>query len=161
MRTDESSHLSSGKRIALYPGAFRPPHAAHMHAVQYLANHPDIDEVVIIISGRFRHIPGTDLALGPEVAEAIWQIYLEGLTNVRVVIASQTAVNYALDYFDKVLPDQTLLLYRRSGPSIWRFAILSNLSASKGNRYLCIDHHGAHGRFEDSFYSLACISSRC
>ena len=109
MRTDESSHLSSGKRIALYPGAFRPPHAAHMHAVQYLANHPDIDEVVIIISGRFRHIPGTDLALGPEVAEAIWQIYLEGLTNVRVVIASQTAVSYALDYFDKVLPDQTLL----------------------------------------------------
>lgn len=109
MTTHEPSYLSSGKRIALYPGAFRPPHAAHMYAIQYLANHPDIDEVIIIISGRFRHIPGTDLALGPEVAEAIWQIYLEGLTNVRVVIASQTAVSYTLDYFDKVLPDQTLL----------------------------------------------------
>lgn len=109
MKTHESSYLPLGKRIALYPGAFRPPHAAHMHAIQYLVNHSEIDEVIIIISGRFRHIPGTNLALGPEVAEKIWRIYLEGLTNVKVVIANQTAVSYAFDYFDKALPDQTLL----------------------------------------------------
>ena len=107
-KSQEPSQLPLGKRIALYPGAFRPPHAAHMHAIQYLAHHPDIDEVVVIISGRFRHISGTDLALGPDVAEAIWRIYLEGLTNVRVVIAKQTAVSFALNFFDQALPGQTL-----------------------------------------------------
>ena len=97
------------RTIALYPGAFRPPHAAHMHAVQHLLGRADIDEVVIIISNRARHIPSTDQALEVDIAAQIWAIYLQGLTNVRVEIATTTAIQHALAYFNHQQTGDTLL----------------------------------------------------
>ena len=99
---------NANKRIALYPGAFRPPHAAHMFAVQYLLARSDIDEVVIIISNRSRQIPGTCQALEAEVALKIWHIYLENFSNVQIVVALNTAIRAAMDYFDRVLPGDQL-----------------------------------------------------
>ena len=96
------------RRIALYPGAFRPPHAAHFRAVQYLINRPDIDEVIIIISSRSRQIPGTDQALDPGIADKVWKIYLQGLRKVRVEIAATTAIHHALQYFTKARPNDFL-----------------------------------------------------
>lgn len=95
--------------IALYPGAFRPPHAAHLKAVLDLARRPDVDEVIVIISNRCRSIPGTTKALGPDVARRIWSIYLQGMKKVRVEIASHTSVKHALGYFARVESGDTLL----------------------------------------------------
>ncbi|MDR4517722.1 MAG: phosphotransferase [Nitrosomonas sp.] len=104
----ETRRSNASKRIALYPGAFRPPHAAHMFAVQYLLARADIDEVVIIISNRSRQIPGTCQALEAEVALKIWRIYLENFSKVQIVIAAKTAIRTAMDYFDQALPGDQL-----------------------------------------------------
>jgi len=36
-----------GKRIALLPGGFKPPHAGHYELAKHLASLPDIDEVIV------------------------------------------------------------------------------------------------------------------
>lgn len=100
---------SKGRRIALYPGAFRPPHAAHYAAVRHLLALPQIDEVVVIIANRCRVIPGTTQAFDTEVAQRVWAMYLQGVENVRVEISPHNAVVHALGYFTKVQSEDTLL----------------------------------------------------
>ncbi len=100
---------TEGRCIALYPGAFRPPHAAHLTAVLDLALRPGVDQVVVIISNRCRSIPGTTKALDADVARRIWSIYLQGVAKVRVEVASHTSVKHALGYFDRVETGDTLL----------------------------------------------------
>jgi hypothetical protein len=39
-----------GKRIALFPGKFKPPHRGHFDYVNKIAKRPDVDEVVVLIS---------------------------------------------------------------------------------------------------------------
>lgn len=97
-----------GRHIALYPGAFRPPHAAHFLAVRDLASRPHLDEVVVIISNRCRPIPGTTKALSADVAQQVWAIYLEDMEKVRVEIAQDTAVRHAMSYFERVTVGDTL-----------------------------------------------------
>ena len=71
-----------GKRIALFPGKFKPPHRGHFDYVNKIAKRPDVDEVVIMISP-------VDY---PEVSNAqslrIWEEYLEnGEPNITAKIA--------------------------------------------------------------------------
>lgn len=99
---------AKGRHIALYPGAFRPPHAAHFLAVRNLVSRPHLDEVVVIISNRCRPIPGTTKALSADVAQQVWAIYLEGMEKVRVEIAQDTAVRHAMSYFERVTVGDTL-----------------------------------------------------
>ena len=102
-----------GRRIVLFPGAFRPPHKAHFNTVASLSARADIDEVVIIITNRCRHIPGTDSVLENQIAEQIWGLYLQDLntsnTSIRVEIAAQSAVKHALGYFETSQQADTLL----------------------------------------------------
>ena len=87
--------------VALFPGAFRPPHRAHYQSVRHLAARADIDEVVVIVSNRCRHIPETDKALEPDLALRIWAIYLRGMDKVRVELAEDSAVRHALAYLEQ------------------------------------------------------------
>jgi len=124
-----------GRRIALYPGAFRPPHAAHFVAVRHLLTLPQIDEVVVIISNRCRLIPGTTLALDATIAQRIWAIYLQGIEKVRVEVASHTAVGHAFEYFDHVDVGDTLLFCLGEADISQgddRFRNLINLSQQSG-----------------------------
>jgi Phosphotransferase enzyme family len=105
---DKEAGIAS-RCIALYPGAFRPPHAAHLTAVLDLAVRPDVDQVVVIISNRCRSIPGTTQALDADVARQIWSIYLHGIPKVRIEVAPHTSVKHALGYFDRVATGDTLL----------------------------------------------------
>ncbi|MDH3504182.1 MAG: phosphotransferase [Nitrospirota bacterium] len=98
-----------GRCIALYPGAFRPPHKAHLLAVHYLLEQPFVDEVIVVISNRCRLIPGTSQALDAAIAFQIWTLYLQGLERVRIEVASHNAVDHALNYFSKVTADDTLV----------------------------------------------------
>lgn len=106
---DPRRHPQRPRRLVLFPGAFRPPHRAHYETVNYLSHQPDIDEVVIIISNRSRHIPGTTWVLEPSVAEKIWTIYLGGKNKVRVEIAELSAVSHALKYFARVREGDQLM----------------------------------------------------
>jgi len=74
-----------------------------------LASRPDIDQVVVIISNRCRHIPGTTKALGIGVAEKIWSIYLRDVAGVRVEVAPYSAVKHAIGYFQRVRAGDVLL----------------------------------------------------
>ena len=38
-----------GKKVALLPGGFKPPHAGHYRLAKELSSLPDIDEVIVII----------------------------------------------------------------------------------------------------------------
>ena len=82
---------SKGRCIALFPGAFRPPHRAHFAALLNLVLRPDIDEVVVIITNRCRNIPGTTKVLDTDIAEHIWAIYLQDMEKVRVEVAPGSA----------------------------------------------------------------------
>lgn len=102
------SENRQGRCMALYPGAFRPPHAAHFAAVRALLDRPAIDEVVVIISNRCRPIPGTTYVLDAALALRVWALYLEGIERVRVEVAPCTAIRHALEYFHRVPPGSTL-----------------------------------------------------
>ena len=74
------------RKIAVFPGAFKPPHKGHMNVVEHFA---DIaDQVVILISPLDRKTPaGKSIDKG--VSEKIWQIYIDakGIGN-KVSIGS-------------------------------------------------------------------------
>ncbi len=121
--------------IALFPGAFRPPHKAHYTAVAHLAGRTDIDEVVVVIANRHRHLPGTNLMMGPEVAVAVWEIYLRCLDKVRVVTAPGSAVGHALEWFGRAAPgDHLLFCVGESdlGQGDRRFASIGNQPDPRG-----------------------------
>ncbi|MCE7986883.1 MAG: hypothetical protein DYG89_37390 [Caldilinea sp. CFX5] len=127
--------LGRGRTIALFPGAFRPPHVAHFAAVQSLLQQPTIDEVVIIIADRNRLIPGTTQALPAQVAQAIWSIYVADMARVRVEIAPHAAITHALSYFTRVTPADRLLFCigeADQGRGDDRFTDMAALSARTG-----------------------------
>ena len=135
LETFQSQNTTRGRCIALYPGAFRPPHAAHFIAVRHLLSLPEIDEVVVIISNRCRPIPGTTLALDATISQHIWSIYLRGIENVRVQVASHTAVGQAFAYFDHAEAGDRLLFCLGESDSSHgddRFRHLKNLSTKSG-----------------------------
>ncbi len=78
---------SSGRRIALVPGAFKPPHRGHLEMVQHYADLAD--QVVVMVSPLPRKTP-SGKAIGFEVSKAIWEIYLRdvGLQDKVSVIRS-------------------------------------------------------------------------
>ena len=98
-----------GRCTALFPGAFQPPHEAHLAAALHLAGRDDVDQLVVIITNRCRGIPGTHRSLDAAVSQRIWQIYLAGVTKARIEIAPHTAVAHALSYIERAQPGERLL----------------------------------------------------
>ncbi len=100
---------AKGRRIALFPGAFRPAHKVHLAAILELAARPDIDEVVVIVANRCRCIPGTTKALDADVAHRVLTLCLHGVAKVRLEIAPHNAVAHALAYLHRAAAGDTLL----------------------------------------------------
>ncbi len=98
-----------GRRIALYPGAFRPAHKVHLAAIFGLVARPDVDEVVVIIANRCRTLPGTTLVLDAGVALEVLLICVRGVAKVRVEVAPHNAVTHALGYLEHAKAGDTLL----------------------------------------------------
>ena len=118
------------RTVALFPGAFRPPHLNHYETVRRLAERTDVDEVVIIISNRARPVPGTRLVLDVDLAVGVWEVYLRHHPNARVEVAPAGGVRHALDLVDDAAPGERRLLRtppRLPGvlalPSAMRFAV--------------------------------------
>lgn len=105
--------------IALYPGAFKPPHRGHFNVVKSLldgsyngtiydkenfkekgaellkgtsSNKPKIDKVVILVGGGERN------GITKQESEAIWKIYTKYLGNVEIVDGQKNPMFAAKDY---------------------------------------------------------------
>ncbi len=73
------------RRVAIVPGAFKPPHRGHLEMVEHYADLAD--EVVILVSPLPRKTP-SGVGIGFEISKAIWDVYLRdaGLSDrVRVI----------------------------------------------------------------------------
>ena len=76
-----------GRKVALLPGGFKPPHAGHYGLAKELSSDPDIDEVVVIIGKkpRFSEIdPQTSVTA--DQSKSIWDIYTRNDENIKVRI---------------------------------------------------------------------------
>ena len=82
--------LSTGK-IALYPGAFKPPHRGHFDVVQQLVNRPDISEVQIVVSAKDRQGISLDQSLN------IWELYITLLGPKVNLLKEGRPVTYTID----------------------------------------------------------------
>lgn len=79
------------KKVALYPGAFKPPHKGHFELVQRLSKVSD--EVLIIISPIARD------GITAEQSLSAWKLYLPFLPKAKVVISNVSSpVSYVYDY---------------------------------------------------------------
>jgi hypothetical protein len=68
----------TGKRVALIPGGFKPPHAGHYMLAKYFANKKDIDEVYVIVSTKPRPPVTVDAAM------KLWNLYTKDMPKVKV-----------------------------------------------------------------------------
>ena len=88
-KTNESLNVNAeviteedGKRIALFPGKFKPPHRGHLDYVNEIAKRPDVDEVIILIS------PVDYPEVSNKQSLAIWNEYLKNAeSNITAKIA--------------------------------------------------------------------------
>ena len=63
------------RKIAVFPGAFKPPHRGHMNVVEELLEQ-GVDQVVILVSRLDRKTPA-GRPVNRSVSERIWQIYID------------------------------------------------------------------------------------
>lgn len=131
--------IEKDKNIALFPGSFKPPHAAHFAAIEFLLSNPNIDCLVIVISNRSRRLPATHLGFDAQAAKLLFEKII-GFSNldrerIRIEIASHRAIDHALTYFGKVKPQSKLYFClgsadAQAGDS--RFNQLNDLSQQYG-----------------------------
>jgi len=92
----------NGKRVALIPGGFKPPHAGHYDLVKHVADMDEVDEARVIIGKNSRCYKG--LCITAEQSKAIWDMYTEGDPNISVGI--QVGKTPVADVYD-MIEDQT------------------------------------------------------
>ncbi len=68
----------NGKRVALIPGGFKPPHAGHFMLAKHFANKEDIDEVIVVVSTKSRPPVTVDMAV------KLWEIYTKDFPKIKV-----------------------------------------------------------------------------
>ena len=76
-----------GKRVALLPGGFKPPHAGHYALAKYLSNEPDIDEVIVII-GKNPRLSELEpkIVVTAEQSQNLWNLYTKDDPNIKIRI---------------------------------------------------------------------------
>ena len=102
-----------GKRIALFPGKFKPPHRGHFDYVNKIAKRPDVDEVIVLIS------PVDYPEVSNEQSLRIWEEYLEnGEPNITAKIADYRSPVQAVYEFvadpKSAIDGDTVLLVKSS-----------------------------------------------
>lgn len=91
-------------KIAIYPGAFKPPHKGHFQVVKKLVDRDDISEVVIAVSPKDRGGVSLNQAL------KVWELYVNLLgPKVKVISTEGSPVYYTLNTI-KNNPDQDFVV---------------------------------------------------
>tara|TARA_R110000765_G_scaffold215108_1_gene319987 strand:+ start:3788 stop:5776 length:1989 start_codon:yes stop_codon:yes gene_type:complete len=71
-----------GKRIALIPGGFKPPHAGHFMLAKHFANKEGVDEVRVIVSTKPRPPVTVNMAI------KLWELYTKDFPKIKVQAGS-------------------------------------------------------------------------
>lgn len=91
-------------KIAIYPGAFKPPHKGHFQVVKLLVDRDDISEVVVAVSSKERG------GISLEQSLKIWELYNNILgPKVKIVPTEGSPVAYTLSSI-KNNPDQEFVV---------------------------------------------------
>tara|TARA_R110002060_G_scaffold23166_14_gene31379 strand:- start:6161 stop:8212 length:2052 start_codon:yes stop_codon:yes gene_type:complete len=88
-----------GKKVALLPGGFKPPHAGHYGLAKLLASNSDIDEVIVIIGKKPRESEvEPKITVTAQQSKNIWDLYTKNDENIKVRIQeSRTPVEDVYD----------------------------------------------------------------
>ena len=78
---------ASGKKVALLPGGFKPPHAGHYGLAKLLAAEPGIDEVIVIVgkNPRFSEVE-PKIEITAQQSKNLWDLYTRKDENIKVRI---------------------------------------------------------------------------
>jgi cytidyltransferase-like protein len=91
---DSADGFTLKRRVAIVPGAFKPPHKGHLAMVEHYADL--VDQVYVFISPLTRGAPNKEEAVvGFGDSREIWNVYLEnaGLQNKVTVLDSPSQFN--------------------------------------------------------------------
>jgi len=91
---------TNGKRVALLPGGFKPPHAGHYQLAKHLSSLPDIDEVIVIIGKNPRSDDQDKISISADQSKKLWDIYTRKDNNIKVRI--QTGKTPVADVYDLI-----------------------------------------------------------
>ena len=76
-------------KIAIYPGAFKPPHKGHFFVAKQLSDRPDIDKVIIAIGSIARE------GITSQQSEDVWEIYKPLISHkIEIIIIPGSPVTY-------------------------------------------------------------------
>jgi len=89
-----------GRRVALLPGGFKPPHAGHYLLAKYLSKQSDIDEVIIIVGKKDRCVEGTEFCLTAEHSKSLWELYFESAGDSNLSVRIQEGKSPVADVYD-------------------------------------------------------------
>jgi len=78
-----------GKRVALLPGGFKPPHAGHYQLAKELSEMEGIDEVVVIIGKKPRESElDPKITVTAEQSKELWDLYTMSDEKIKVRVQS-------------------------------------------------------------------------
>ena len=127
----KSEGPSTGKRTALFPGKFKPPHRGHFDFANKVARRSDVDELLILIS------PLDQEPVSSRESLEIWEMYLEnGEPNIRVEISSyaspvQAVYEFVADPRRNTEGDKALLIKSSKDVGDTRFDGAQSYAARK------------------------------
>jgi hypothetical protein len=110
----------TSQKIAVFPGAFKPPHKSHFDAVNIVANTPGIDIVKLYVSTLARGEQEGEIT--SEQALAIWNIYKKYLSeNAKIeIIPSNTPVRDAYKEVEDHPANAYLAVYGKGEEGRWK-----------------------------------------
>lgn len=83
------------RNIALYPGKFKPPHGGHFNVAKQIAENPDVDKLIVLVSPRPHE------SITPTQALQIWSIYEKYIDgDVEVRLSRISPVGDVYDFID-------------------------------------------------------------
>jgi len=105
----QARELDEGRpyRVALVPGAFKPPHKGHLYMVERLAKIHGIDKVLVIISRPLkeqRALPSGKIITGEE-SKLIWEQFIAGSDIEKAEIHLSAAASPVQVVYDFVMKD--------------------------------------------------------
>jgi cytidyltransferase-like protein len=99
--------ISKKADIALYPGAFKPPHRGHLAAIKALKK--QAKKVVVLISnpmGATRALPLSKTVITAEKAKEMFEKMLGGVSGVEIIVSPQPSpVSAAIQYVEDAPSD--------------------------------------------------------
>ena len=76
-----------GKKIALLPGGFKPPHSGHYQLAKHLSKLSDIDEVLVIIGKNPRvSEEQPQITITADQSKQLWETYTKNDDNIKIRI---------------------------------------------------------------------------